>query len=228
MPGVGAPAPESSADRHRRLGRRGRRRDRCDSGARRARRPQRRGQRRVGRRRRAPRARRARRVRRHGPARRRRGISEFEIVDGVDPVPGLGLFDEPEIADLDERTRAEAAARTASVPAKVPTDPLSLRDERRHQVPVTLLTGRCRPKRVRGMHRAVGAAGQTSSPPSRTPRSSSSAPGTGRSSRSPSPGETSRRSRLIRRQAGRRRSGPGRSQWPMPRPPSTGMTAPEM
>ena len=68
-------------------------------------------------------------------------IWEFPIVDGVIPFPGWDFFEEPEVADLDETVRAEAAARTRSVPAKVPTDPLRLRDERRRLVPVTMLTG---------------------------------------------------------------------------------------
>ena len=62
-------------------------------------------------------------------------------MDGVVPFPGWDSFDEPEVFDLDESTRAEAAAHTASVAAKVPTDPLVLTDDRRHQVPVTLLMG---------------------------------------------------------------------------------------
>jgi pimeloyl-ACP methyl ester carboxylesterase len=68
-------------------------------------------------------------------------IWEFPVVDGVIPFPGWDFFEEPEVADLDEETRAEAAARTHSVPVKVPTDPLSLRDERRRLIPVTMLTG---------------------------------------------------------------------------------------
>lgn len=68
-------------------------------------------------------------------------IWEFPIVDGVIPFPGWDFFEEPEIADLDEATRARAAAATRSVPARVPTDPLRLGDERRRLVPATMLTG---------------------------------------------------------------------------------------
>jgi pimeloyl-ACP methyl ester carboxylesterase len=68
-------------------------------------------------------------------------IWEFPIVDGVIPFPGWEFFEEPEIADLDEATRSRAAARALSVPAKVPTDPLRLGDERRRLVPVTMLSG---------------------------------------------------------------------------------------
>jgi pimeloyl-ACP methyl ester carboxylesterase len=69
------------------------------------------------------------------------GISEFEVVDGVIPFPGWDSFDEAEVYDMDERARADAAAHIASVPAKVPTDPLVLVDDRRHEVPATLLMG---------------------------------------------------------------------------------------
>ena len=79
------------------------------------------------------------------------GISEFEVVDGVVPFPGWDSFDEPEVFDLDERTRAEATAHTASIAARVPTDPLVLTDERRHQVPVTLLMGGMSEEELRGM-----------------------------------------------------------------------------
>ena len=77
-------------------------------------------------------------------------IWEFPIVDGVIPFPGWDFFEEPEIADLDEATRARAASRTRSVPARVPTDPLRLRDERRRLVPVTMLTGTVPADDIRG------------------------------------------------------------------------------
>lgn len=68
-------------------------------------------------------------------------ISEFELVDGVVPFPGWDFFDEPDVYDLDEQTRARTAGLTLSVPGKVPTDPLLLRNDARHQVPVTVLAG---------------------------------------------------------------------------------------
>ncbi len=69
------------------------------------------------------------------------GISEFALVDGVVPFPGWDFFEEPEVADLDAEVRAAWAARTHSVPAKVPTDALVLEGSRRHAVPVTILMG---------------------------------------------------------------------------------------
>jgi pimeloyl-ACP methyl ester carboxylesterase len=77
-------------------------------------------------------------------------IWEFPIVDGVIPFPGWDFFEEPEVADLDEATRTRAASRTRSVPAEVPTDPLHLQDERRRLVPVTMLTGTVPADDIRG------------------------------------------------------------------------------
>lgn len=68
-------------------------------------------------------------------------IWEFPIVDGVVPFPGWETFEEAEVADLDAATRESAAARTRTVPARVPTDSISLGDERRRAIPVTMLSG---------------------------------------------------------------------------------------
>lgn len=68
-------------------------------------------------------------------------IWEFPVVDGVVPFPGWDSFDADDVADLDEGMRAAAGARALSVPARVPTDPVRLTDERRRDVPVTLLAG---------------------------------------------------------------------------------------
>lgn len=68
-------------------------------------------------------------------------ISEFPVVDGVVPFPGWDFFDEEDVADLDEETRARTAPLARDVPAKVPTDELRLRSEKRFGVPVTLLSG---------------------------------------------------------------------------------------
>lgn len=68
-------------------------------------------------------------------------ISEFDIVDGVVPFPGWDFFDAEDVADLDENVRAATAPRALSVPARVPTDAIALHDERRYDVPVTVLSG---------------------------------------------------------------------------------------
>ena len=67
-------------------------------------------------------------------------IWDFPVVDGVVPFPGWDSFDEGEVADLDPQTRTDAAARAQSVPERVPTDPLKLSDERRRAVPMTMIT----------------------------------------------------------------------------------------
>lgn len=68
-------------------------------------------------------------------------ISEFPVVDGVVPFPGWDFFDDEDVHDLDADTRARTAPLTTSVPARVPTDPLTLDGGGRHRVPVTLLMG---------------------------------------------------------------------------------------
>ncbi|WP_396644158.1 alpha/beta fold hydrolase [Microbacterium sp.] len=68
-------------------------------------------------------------------------ISEFPVRDGVVPFPGWDFFDEPDVADLDDETRRRVAARAVDVPGAVPTDPLPLTDDRRHGIPVTVLSG---------------------------------------------------------------------------------------
>ena len=69
-------------------------------------------------------------------------ISEFDVVDGVVPFPGWDFFDDEDVADLDDGTRARTSPLTQSVPARVPTDPIVLGEaRRRYGVPVTLLSG---------------------------------------------------------------------------------------
>ncbi|MEV7633376.1 alpha/beta hydrolase [Microbacterium sp. NPDC089318] len=70
-----------------------------------------------------------------------RGIGEFEAVGGVVPFPGWDHFPDDDVHDLDEATRTRTAGLMASIPARVPADPIALSDERRFTVPVTLLMG---------------------------------------------------------------------------------------
>lgn len=69
------------------------------------------------------------------------GISEFPIVEGVIPFPGWDFFDDEDIHDISDAVRAETVGLTASVPARIPTDPIELSDPRRYAIPVTLLMG---------------------------------------------------------------------------------------
>lgn len=77
-------------------------------------------------------------------------ISEFPVVDGVVPFPGWDFFGD-DAADLDETTRARTAATTRSIPARVPTDALRLSDDRRFDIPVTMLSGAADETEVRAM-----------------------------------------------------------------------------
>lgn len=67
-------------------------------------------------------------------------IWEFPVVGSVVPFPGWDHFDDEDVADLTPALRQEALALTGSVPARIPTDPLTLRDDRRLDIPGTMLT----------------------------------------------------------------------------------------
>ncbi|MET0735053.1 MAG: alpha/beta hydrolase [Microbacterium sp.] len=82
-------------------------------------------------------------------------ISEFPVVDGVIPFPGWDFFDDMDVSDLDDETRADAATRTSSVPARVPTDPLRLTDPQRRSVPATMITNTVPAAEVRGIIEAA-------------------------------------------------------------------------
>ncbi|MDR6692342.1 pimeloyl-ACP methyl ester carboxylesterase [Microbacterium sp. 1154] len=68
-------------------------------------------------------------------------ISEFPVEDGVVPFPGWDFFDEDDVADIDDHTRRRTAQHVVDVPGRVPSSPISLNDERRFTVPVTILSG---------------------------------------------------------------------------------------
>jgi pimeloyl-ACP methyl ester carboxylesterase len=63
----------------------------------------------------------------------------FEITDGVMPFPGWGPFEGPDSADLDEAARSTFAARAVAVPEGVARGVVRLIDERRFEVPVTVV-----------------------------------------------------------------------------------------
>jgi pimeloyl-ACP methyl ester carboxylesterase len=65
--------------------------------------------------------------------------SFFDIVDGVMPFPGWEPFDGPDSADLDEEQRRRFASAAIGVPEGVAKGIVQLRDERRFDVPVTLI-----------------------------------------------------------------------------------------
>lgn len=63
----------------------------------------------------------------------------FETRDGRMPFPGWGPFEGPDVADLDAETRSRVAAATVPVPEQVSKGIVRLHDERRYDVPVTLV-----------------------------------------------------------------------------------------
>jgi glycosyltransferase involved in cell wall biosynthesis len=63
----------------------------------------------------------------------------FEPEDGVMPFPGWEPFDGPNSADLDEEARTALAAAAVPVPVGVARGVVRLRDERRFDVPVTVV-----------------------------------------------------------------------------------------
>ncbi len=69
-------------------------------------------------------------------------ISEFPVEDGVVHFPGWDFFDDDDVSDIDDDTRRRTAARVVDVPGRVPTSPLTLSDEQRYGIPVTVLSGR--------------------------------------------------------------------------------------
>lgn len=65
---------------------------------------------------------------------------ELPVVDGVVPLPDWGAFEEEELEGLTDEIRADFRARAVSVPPLVASGPQRLHDERRYEVPVTLIT----------------------------------------------------------------------------------------
>ncbi|GAB2880714.1 alpha/beta fold hydrolase [Streptomyces mayteni] len=63
----------------------------------------------------------------------------FPIQDGAMPFPGWGPFEGPDAADLDEAARHRFASAAIPVPEGVATGPVRLTDERRFDVPVTVV-----------------------------------------------------------------------------------------
>ncbi|SFR84203.1 Alpha/beta hydrolase family protein [Agromyces sp. CF514] len=61
------------------------------------------------------------------------------MVDGEIPLPPWHEFDEADLVDLDDGLRAAFRARAVPQPAGVALDPIVLRDERRYDVPITVI-----------------------------------------------------------------------------------------
>ncbi|MEO3743919.1 alpha/beta hydrolase [Plantactinospora sp. B5E13] len=63
----------------------------------------------------------------------------FPVENGVVPFPGWGPFEGPDAADLDEQARQAFATAAHPVPETVTKGVVRLSDERRYDVPVTLV-----------------------------------------------------------------------------------------
>ena len=75
--------------------------------------------------------------------------SFFEVANGVMPFPGWEPFDGPDSADLDEEQRRRIADAAIPVPEAVANGVVQLTDERRFDVPVTLICPEFSPAQAR-------------------------------------------------------------------------------
>ncbi|HLX51989.1 MAG TPA: alpha/beta hydrolase [Streptosporangiaceae bacterium] len=73
----------------------------------------------------------------------------FELTGGVMPFPGWGPFDGPDSADLDEQQRRAIEAAAIPVPGGVAKGIVHLSDERRFDIPVTLICPEFSPAQAR-------------------------------------------------------------------------------
>ena len=71
------------------------------------------------------------------------GVINDELpVDGDDvPLPPWDVFDEPDLVDLDDDLRAAFRARAVPQPRRVASDRQQLHDERRYDIPATVIAG---------------------------------------------------------------------------------------
>jgi pimeloyl-ACP methyl ester carboxylesterase len=64
---------------------------------------------------------------------------ELPTENGEVPLPDWSLFDDEDLVDLDDELRAAFRARAIPEPVHVTSDPQQLSDERRYDVPVTVI-----------------------------------------------------------------------------------------
>lgn len=64
---------------------------------------------------------------------------ELPVVDGEIPLPDWSEFSEEDLVDLDDGLRAEFRARSIPEPVGAAYDPIELSDERRYDVPITVI-----------------------------------------------------------------------------------------
>ena len=73
----------------------------------------------------------------------------FPVVDGAMPFPGWEPFEGPDSADLDQATRDRLAAAMIPVPEGVSRAVVQLTDDRRYEVPVTLVCPEFSPEQAK-------------------------------------------------------------------------------
>jgi pimeloyl-ACP methyl ester carboxylesterase len=66
--------------------------------------------------------------------------NEFPTENGEMPLPDWSRFEEEDLIDLDDELRAKFRERAIPSPAHVATDPQQLFDERRYDVPITVIS----------------------------------------------------------------------------------------
>ena len=64
---------------------------------------------------------------------------DLPVENGEVPLPDWPLFDDEDLVDLDGELRAAFRERAIPTPAHVTSDPQQLSDERRYEVPVTVI-----------------------------------------------------------------------------------------
>ncbi len=64
---------------------------------------------------------------------------ELPVVDGEIPLPDWSMFDDADLVDLDDELRARFRAVAVPTPVRVASDPARLTDDRRYDVPSTVI-----------------------------------------------------------------------------------------
>jgi pimeloyl-ACP methyl ester carboxylesterase len=64
---------------------------------------------------------------------------ELPVVGDVVPLPDWEVFDDADLVDLTPELRSEFRERAFAEPKRVPSDPLRLHDERRYDIPITII-----------------------------------------------------------------------------------------
>jgi pimeloyl-ACP methyl ester carboxylesterase len=73
----------------------------------------------------------------------------FAASGSLVPFPGWDAFDDAEVRDLDAGMRARVEAQMRPSPARIVTEPQRLRDDRRYQLPVTMVCSEFSPDDAR-------------------------------------------------------------------------------